>query len=149
MKLLAPLLIFFAVSAASLPAHCDPSPAPSASPIAVSSAQSPAPPMVQGVVAVAEPAAPPSWAQDLMVSAQKLPIVGPIVSKALLYVGILGSILTMLCGFLMAALSALSGTLQYAGLASAVQKIADFQNGKFMYYLKFFSLFNAKKPDPQ
>ncbi len=147
MKIFTALIIFFAVSAASLPAHCDPSPSPSAS--AVSSSQSPAPPMTQGVVAVAEPAAPPSWAQALMVSAQKLPVIGPIVSKALLYTGILGSILTLLCGFLMAALSALSGVLNYAGLASVVQKIADFQNGKFMYYLKFFSLFNAKKPDPQ
>lgn len=144
MKLFMPALFLFALF--SHPhAYADPSPSPSGFPISISQPASPSP----SVVAVAEPAAPPAWAQQLMVTAQKLPVIGPIVSKALLYLGILASVLTMLAGFLIGALQAISGAFSYAGLTNAVAAIGAFQNGKFMYYLKYFSLFNAQKPSPQ
>jgi hypothetical protein len=111
----------------------EPSPSPSATP------------MVQ----VAEPAAPPAWAQDLMMTAQKLPVVGPIVSKTLLILGIVSSILTMLSAFLMSVIALLSGAFSYAGLAATAARIQAFQSSKFMYWIKFFSLFNAKKAEEQ
>lgn len=97
-------------------------------------------------VAVAEPAAPPAWAQDLMVNAEKLPVVGPFVTKALLYAGIVSSSLTAFLTFLMGLLSSLSSIANFAGLAALSQKIQDFKNGKIVYWLKYFSMFNAKKP---
>lgn len=123
-------------------AFADPSPQPSAAPISISVQ----PPMQPSVVAVAEPAAPPVWAQDVMVSAQKLPVIGPVVAKAMLYLGILSALLTSLAAFVLSALAILQKAFSYAGLANAATAIVGFQNGKFMYYLKFLSSFNAQKP---
>jgi hypothetical protein len=109
----------------------------------------PSVPTSAGVVAVAEPAAPPAWAQDVMVAAQKLPVVGPFISKALLILGIVAAILTALAGFLISAIQALKGVFTWAGLTDAANVLVVFQSGRFMYWLKFFSMFNAKKPDPQ
>lgn len=100
-------------------------------------------------VSVAAPAAPPKWAEDLMVTAEKMPVVGPLVSKALLYLGILSSLLTALIAFLLAGLSTLSGAFSWAGFATSAAKIDAFQNGKIVYWLKYFSMFNAKQPVEQ
>lgn len=143
MKFYAPMLLLLLLALSPVKSFSDPSPVPSSFPVVVSS---PSPEAAK--VAVSEPAAPPVWAQDLMVTAEKLPVVGPLVSKALLYLGVLSSILTMLTAFLISALAAVGGALNYAGLARAAQAIAAFQNGKVMYWIKFFSLFNARKPSP-
>lgn len=97
------------------------------------------------MVPVPEPAAPPQWAQDVLMSAEGLPIVGPLVAKALVYAGILAAILSALVLCLLTILNALSGVLNFSGLATAVLAIQDFKNGKIMYWLKYFSLFNAQK----
>lgn len=96
-------------------------------------------------VVVAEPAAPPAWAQDLIVTAESLPVVGPILSKALLYLGILSSILTVMVGALITVLNTLMGALNLAGLVRIASALAAFRDGRVMYWLKFFSLFNARK----
>ncbi len=151
MKLILGALLLLAASQPSF-AGVAASPQPSASP-------SPAllgvpvykePPLVPNVTqltTVPEVSAPPVWAQDLMVTAGKLPIIGPVVSKVMLYLGIVSSILTLFCGFLISAIGIVSQSLKYAGLENAVATLGAFQNGKFMYYLKFFSLFNAQKPE--
>lgn len=149
MRFLAPFLLLLSLSSLTVMSFADAAPSPAPSGVAVMVDHPPAPPMAPAVVAVAEPAAPPAWAQTVIVGAQKLPVIGPIVTKALIYLGIISSILTMLAAFLSSALTILAGALNYAGLLSAVQKIADFKNGRFMYYLKYLSMFNAQKPDPQ
>lgn len=90
---------------------------------------------------------PPQWAYSILLDAQALPVVGPVISKTLLYAGIASSILTMLVAFLIGSMTALASVFNYAGLTSAVQAITVFQKGPVIYWLKFFSLFNAKKPD--
>ena len=95
---------------------------------------------------VAEPAAPPQWAEDLIMSVEKLPIIGPIVSKILVYLGIVSSILTAFIAFLLTALNSLSVILSLSGLAKFAEKVKLFKDGKIMYWLKYLSLFNAKKP---
>jgi hypothetical protein len=115
------------------------SPAPMA---VIAPLPSPSPQMVL----VAPPSAPPQWAQDLISDAGSLPVVGPYVAKALLYAGILAAILTALVLFLLTVLSALSGVLHISGMDNWVAAIQNFKNGKFMYYLKYFSMFNAQKP---
>ncbi len=97
-------------------------------------------------VAVAEPAAPPKWAENLMVAAQKFPVIGPILAKVLLFTGIISSILTALAAFLLSSMSAISRGFNLAGLVVAAQKIEAFKKGKIMYWLQYFSLFNAEKP---
>lgn len=99
-----------------------------------------------GSVAVATPAAPPSWAQDLIVTVEKLPVVGPFVAKALLYLGILASILTVLVATILTILNSLSGVFTASGLSEAAAAIIKFRDGPIMYWLKFLSLFNAQKP---
>lgn len=139
---LAFLALLVSLMSLSYSTYAAPSPAPSGAPASLSVQ----PPMQPSVVAVAEPAAPPAWAQDVMVSAQKLPVIGPIVSKAMLYLGILSAILTSLVAFVLSALAILQKAFSYAGLAKAASAIVAFQNSKFMYYLKFLSSFNAQKP---
>lgn len=100
------------------------------------------------VVQVAEPAAPPKWAEQLIVTAQDLPVIGPIVSKALVYLGIVSSIVTAVIACLLTILNALSGIANLAGLANFANKLQVFKDGKIMYWLKYISLFNAKKNVP-
>lgn len=153
MKSIYLFLSCFAVTVAVLTAWSKPVVAqnvdPQAAAVLVTAQPSVLAPLVASpqVVAVAEPAAPPKWAADLLVSVQNFPVIGPIVSKAILYVGIVSSILTALVACVLTILSALSGALNLAGLASFVAKIQDFKNGKIMYWLTYLSMFNAKKPD--
>lgn len=113
---------------------------PTAPPAAVSS---PVPTVPS--VTVAEPAAPPEWAQEIIVAAEKLPVIGPVVSKALLWCGILAGILTTLTAALLTVISTLMGVANLSGLVRVATALTAFRDGKVMYWLKFFSMFNAKK----
>lgn len=142
------ILACLILSLSALSVQADTSyPVITASPVALASPAPAASP--QPMVAVAEPAAPPVWAQDMMTTAEKLPVIGPIVTKALLYLGIVSSLLTMFCAFLISVLGVLESAFSWSKLFTAATAIADFKNGKIMYWIKFFSMFNAKKPDPQ
>lgn len=105
----------------------------------------PATPSAPALVAVPEPAAPPSWATDLLVQVSKFPVIGPYVSKALLWLGILAALLTTLVGAALSILATLKTGLNAAGLDNAALAITNFKNSKFMYYLVYFSNFNAQK----
>lgn len=137
------LLVMTIFSLGSYSQAVDPSPAPvlTASPVPT--------PLPAGQVAVPEPAAPPQWAQDVISNAQKLPVIGPIVSKILLYLGIISAILTALIACLLTILMALSKAFSLAGLVGVAESITAFKDGKVMYWLKYLSMFNAQKPDPK
>jgi hypothetical protein len=150
------VVVFCFLAFASFATAQDPSPSPVASPIVITPAVGASPamalvplptpvPVPVGDVAVSAPSAPPQWAQDLIMNAQKLPVVGPYVAKGLLYLGILSAILTALVAFLLAAAMALKGVLNFAGLNSFVVLIQAFQDGPVMYWLKYLSMFNAQK----
>lgn len=121
-----------AASAASQPSASAPVVAPTPAPVAA--------------VVVPEPAAPPQWAADVLVSVAKLPVIGPYVSKALLYLGILAVLLTTLVGAALSILATLKTGFNWAGLDKASAAIEAFKGGKIIYYLTYFSNFNAKKP---
>lgn len=108
----------------------------------------PQPAPAPAVVAVPEPAAPPSWATDLLMEVSRLPVVGPYVSKALLYLGILTAILTTLVAAILSILASLQGGFNAAGLVDASNAVTAFKNGKIMYWLTYFSNFNAQKKPP-
>ena len=102
------------------------------------------------VVPVAAPAAPPAWIQSLLTVVSNLPIIGPYASKAMLYVGMLSLVLTSLVAFLLGLMSTLSAAFgSIPALQSISAWIEEFKDGQFMYWLKYFSNFNAQKPsDP-
>lgn len=153
MKLCIASLAFLLVALAPAHSFAQPTPQPSSAPTMPGHPPSAGGGSLQFVavspsVLVAEPAAPPVWAQEVMVSAQKLPYLGPVIAKVLLYLGIATSILTMLVTFLLCSITALSGGATFLGLTGVANWLVAFRDGKFMYWLKFFSNFNAKKPDP-
>lgn len=96
-------------------------------------------------VAVA-PSAPPSWVVEILATVSGLPVVGPYLSKALLYLGILAAILTTLVGAALSILASLKGAFSWAGFDTAAAAIQSFQSGQIMYWLTYFSNFNAQKP---
>lgn len=113
-------------------------------------ANEPAPEVVQGpaiaeTVPVAPPAAPPKWAEQLIVQLEAMPVVGPVVTKIVVWLGIISAILTSFIAFLLTALNLLKGVLNIAGLVQLVDKIEEFKNGKIMYWLKYLSMFNSSK----
>ena len=121
-------------------------------PLVLAQAPTPAPsPLVTAVpgtttVTMPEALAPPEWATDVLNVVNKLPVVGPIVEKVVMYVGILGSLMTALVAFLLAVSEAIQQVTHSSGLVELAAKIQAFQDGKIMYYLKMLSLFNAKAP---
>lgn len=96
-------------------------------------------------VVVPEPAAPPEWATEVLLSASKLPVIGPYVAKFLLYLGILAALITTLVGATLSILATLKTGFNWAGLDKASAAIEAFRNGKIVYWLTYFSNFNAKK----
>lgn len=104
------------------------------------------PPAPAAVVSVPAVAAPPAWAADILSVVSGLPVVGPYLSKALLYLGILAAILTALVAAALSILASLKGAFSWAGLDTAASAIQSFQSGQIMYWLTYFSNFNAKKP---
>lgn len=142
------ILVFLTVLVLSLYSSAQiMTPAPSASPgTALSGTPQATPTPTPGMIAVAEPSAPPLWLQDLIVSAQSFPIVGPYLTKVMMYVGVIGSILTALVAFLLTGISILSGIANFSGLAGIATALTNFKNGPIMYWITYFSNFNAKKP---
>lgn len=108
-------------------------------------AQDPAPAAV--AASPTPPPAPPEWVLKALTVVEGVPGVGPIVSKAVQIIAILGSIMTLLVAFLLSLLKIVS---PFMSLVNA-DKVAAFldaqQKAKWMYWLKWFSFFNAKKPD--
>lgn len=124
------LFLFFSVCTfAQLP-----SPA-LAVPIAVTPAVSAAPVIAQAPA----PIVIPDWAINILKNAKSLPVVGPALSQIMMYVGILGGILTSLIAFLLTVLSSVSGIAGLSGAANLVQKIQDFKNSKLFMWLMAFS----------
>lgn len=108
---------------------------------ASSAVSAPAP----AAVVIPEPAAPPQWATDVLMQVSKLPIIGPYVSKAMLYLGILAALLTTLVGAALSILATLKAGFNWAGLDKASAAIEAFKKGKIVYWLTYFSNFNVNK----
>lgn len=117
--------------AAQVAASASPTSAPVAAPAAV------APPVP--TVAVQAPAAPPEFVQELLTTVSNLPVVGPYVSKILMYLNILGGILTALVVFLLAVSASLKSAFNWAGLDAMVTWIQNFQQSKIMFWITSIS----------
>lgn len=92
-------------------------------------------------------ALPPEWLISLMEKITAMPVIGPILATTLQIVAILGSFATLLFGFLLASIKLLVPVLDLARLTKFSDFIEAQQKSKWMYWLKYISFLNAKKPD--
>jgi hypothetical protein len=139
------LVLFFGLNAFAQVSTAMPTPMPAVStPVAAPSPAATPVPVV--TVQAAAPTTPPTWALELLTTVQGLPVIGPLASQAIMYLGIFAAILTSITAALLAILSSLSGVMTFSGLTKAVAWIQGFKNGKIMYWLTYFSNFNAQKP---
>lgn len=88
---------------------------------------------------------PPSWLQDLMLVIKGLPIVGPYVVEAIKWAGVATVIISAMTGAVLTVLKALQGALNLAKLEDLALKVKAFENSKVIFWLKYFSNFNAQK----
>lgn len=88
---------------------------------------------------------PPTWLQDMMLVIKGLPIVGPYVVEALKWVGVATVIISAMTGAVLTVLKALQGALKLAKLEAMAEKVTAFEKSKFIFWLKYFSNFNAQK----
>lgn len=88
---------------------------------------------------------PPPWLEKTMTTVSSMPVVGPYVVEVLKWLGVISSVLTALVTALLGVLMALQKVLQIAKLADLALKVEAFMSGPIMYWLKFLSVYNAKK----
>lgn len=92
---------------------------------------------------------PPAWLQSVILGAiAQFPTVGKFVVIVAQWAGVLASVLTILAGALHGLFSIVELGL---GNKLSADQLASFQKiyGNILYYLKYFSMFNAQKPaDP-
>jgi hypothetical protein len=136
------------VAAAPASPSVSPSPTPSASPSPALAVSSSAQPIVNVIPVPVASAEPPAWFSEFIGIVSSLPVVGPYVSKVIVYAGVAAAVLTSLVTALLAILTALGSAFNLTGLTAFAQKITDFKNGKIMYWLAYLSMYNATKPPP-
>lgn len=87
----------------------------------------------------------PAWLDKVLSILSGLPVVGPVVVEILKYLGVFAVVITSFTAFLMASVRALVAVFNVAKLVELAAKLKAFEDSKVMYYLKYFSLFNASK----
>lgn len=87
----------------------------------------------------------PAWLDKILAILSGLPVVGPVVVEILKYLGVFAVVITSFTAFLMASVRALVAGFNVAKLVELAAKLKAFEDSKVMYYLKYFSLFNAPK----
>jgi hypothetical protein len=79
--------------------------------------------------------------------ALKVPFVGPVLLQVMQWLGLVASVLTILVTALLALIQSLGAVLRLAKFADLAAKVVAFQNHPIFYWLKFFSIYNAKKSE--
>ena len=88
---------------------------------------------------------PPAWLATALDTASTLPVIGPAVVTIVKYLGVIASIMTLLVTCLLGIARALVPIFNFAKLTGVASALESFQEGAVMYWLKFFSMYNAKK----
>jgi|GEM_PF-5277134 len=88
---------------------------------------------------------PPAWLATALKTIESMPIIGPVAVEVFKWLGVIASIATALVTFLVAVIRALSVVLSAARMLALANMIAAFESSKIMYWLKFFSIYNAKE----
>lgn len=96
-------------------------------------------------VLVSEAVAPPAWLEKLLDNAASIPFIGKYAVEVVKYLGVIASILTLLVTFLVGVVRVLAPIASFANFTKFATILQAFEASKTMYYLKFFSMYNAKK----
>lgn len=139
MKIYAIALTLMLAAPLTALAQNDPVPVSIITPTPSAPAVSAPAPVAPATVAVAAPSAPPVWLQEFLSTVSSLPIVGPYLSKAIVWIQALGGILTALVAFLLAVSAGLKAAFNFTGLDSVVSWIESFQQSSIMYWLTSLS----------
>ena len=104
--------------------------------------------VAQGAVVVsADPIwMPPEWLKTILMMGSGMPMVGPFLMKAIMYLSIFLTVATILCGAFIGVIRTLAGAFNLAGASALADKVQAFEDGSIAYYLKYFSAFNAQAP---
>ncbi len=89
---------------------------------------------------------PPAWLESVLLSLAALPTLGPILVKVGQWAGVFAVASTTLAVSAVAILHALGAALKRADLEELAKKI-EAKAKPVVYWLKYFSLFNAKKEE--
>lgn len=88
---------------------------------------------------------PPLWVESVILWLQTIPTVGPVVVQILKWVSVVSVVMTAASAFAQTVLMIPEIAARFAGapeLASKIKVISE----KILYWLKMFSVFNARKP---
>lgn len=88
---------------------------------------------------------PPEWLVNLLQMLNGLPVVGPYLTVAVQWLGVIVTVLTSFTAAMLVSVRAISSILNVAGLVSFADKLKAFEKGKILYWMKYFSMFNAPK----
>ena len=113
---------------------------PAPAPAAVVAAMPEEAPVVQPSVTEA-----PEWLVKALELVSSVPVVGSVVVEVAKWLGVISSILTILVTGILGILRVLALVLPAVKLANLVALVVALENSKVMYWLKFFSLYNAQK----
>lgn len=115
---------------------------------------------VETAIAAAAPSAPvvplpetapkpevPAYLETVLHIVESMPVVGPFLVTVAKWLGVLASALTLLVTAIMGLIKLLQPLLNMAKLTSIAGMLEAFMNGPIMYWLKFASIYNAKKAD--
>lgn len=89
----------------------------------------------------------PEWLVKAMDVVSSVPVVGPVVVEVAKWLGVIASILTILVTAILAAIKALSLVLPAVRLASLAAWLVKLEGSTVMFWLKFFSMYNAKREE--
>lgn len=91
----------------------------------------------------------PEWLVKALEVVSSVPVVGPVVVEVAKWLGVLSSVLTILVTAILAVLRVLTVVLPAVRLAGLVSVVAAVENSKVLYWLKLFSMYNAKQADQE
>lgn len=126
-------------------ATASPTPVVAASPAPIASPTPVVVPQQSATEAINKVQPPPDWLARAISIGTSLPLVGPYLIEAMKILGVISSILTLLVSFLIAAMKVLVPVLKIAKMDSLAAFMEAFGSSNVMYWLKFFSMYNAKK----
>lgn len=88
---------------------------------------------------------PPEWLVQVLSVIGSAPVIGPALVKIVQWLGVIGTVLTILAGSALGILKSLEIVLNAAKTQELALKVASLKESKILYYLKYFSFMNAQK----
>lgn len=88
---------------------------------------------------------PPAWLLEVMHKIESVPVIGPVAIDVFKWLGVVAAVMTALVTCLLSITRALVFAGRIQGMAPLMAWAMKLEKGKVMYWLKYFSVYNAKK----